>query len=105
LGGLYPGRLQHGWIFLVTAVVRIHDRMDIVKQAVSLRQRMAHIVYNATLCLIIVIVMFFFGGFDQINEALSQQLTSAPWAILLGLVAGVAEPALFERIRGFLKLS
>lgn len=94
-----------GWLFSMTAVVRIQDRMGVLKQAVSLRQRKAHIVFNALFCLVIVIVMFFFGGFDQINKALSEQLTSAPWAILLGLVAGVAEPGLSERIRSFLRLS
>lgn len=89
----------------MTAVVRIQDRAGVVKQATSLRQRKAHVVYNTLVCLIIVIAMFFFGGFEQINEELSQQLISAPWAILLGIVVGVAEPALFERVRDFFKLS
>ncbi|ASP54331.1 hypothetical protein [Sinorhizobium meliloti] len=94
-----------GWLFSMTAVVRIQDRAAVVKQATSLRQRKAHVVYNTLVCLIIVIAMFFFGGFEQINEELSQQLISAPWAILLGIVVGVAEPALFERVRDFFKLS
>ncbi|WP_299870546.1 hypothetical protein [uncultured Hoeflea sp.] len=94
-----------GWLFLATAMVRIQDREGVVKQALTLRQRKAQFTYHALICCIIVIVMFFFDGFDKINETLAVQLTSAPWSVLLGLVAGVAEPALFERLRGFLKLS
>ncbi|MDF1607386.1 hypothetical protein PZ897_04285 [Hoeflea sp. YIM 152468] len=94
-----------GWYFLKTGMIRVLDREAAVKQAISLRQRMAHVGYNASLCLVVVIVMFFFGGFENVDEALSRQLTSAPSAVLLGLVIGVAEPAVFERIRGFLKLS
>jgi hypothetical protein len=94
-----------GWLFLVTAVVRNQDQAGVVKQAVSLRQRNAYVAYNGLLCLIIVIAMFFFGGFEKINKELSEQLISAPWAILLGLVASVAESVLFDRIRGFFTLS
>lgn len=94
-----------GWLFRICAAVRIQGRMDVVKQAVSLRQRNAHVAYNALVCLIIIIVMFFFGGFAQIDEALSAQMTSAPWAILLGLIAGVVESEVSERIRAFLKFS
>lgn len=95
-----------GWLFSVAAVVRKQDRAGTVKQAVSLRQRKAYIVYNSLLCTIIVIAMFFFGGFEKISDGLSQQLISAPWAILLGLIAGIAPTeALFERIRDFIKLS
>lgn len=95
-----------GWLFQTAAVVRIQSREDTVKLATALRQRRAHVVYSSVLCVIIVIAMFFFDGFAKINEELSIQLTSAPWAILLGLIAGIAESAaLFERIRDFFKLS
>jgi hypothetical protein len=94
-----------GWLFLVNAVVRNQDQAGVVKQAISLRQRNANVAYNSLLCLIIVIAMFFFGGFEKINEGLSEQLISAPWAILLGLVVSVAESVLFDRIRGFFSLS
>ena len=95
-----------GWLFSVAAIVRTTNRAGTVKQAISLRQRKAYVVYNSMLCMIIVIAMFFFGGFEKISEGLSQQLISAPWAILFGLIAGIAElAALFERIRDFLKLS
>ena len=94
-----------GWLFLITAVVRNQDPAGVIKQDISLRQRKAHVFYNALLCLLIVIAMFFFGGFEKINKILSEQLISAPWAILLGLVASVAETVLFERIRGFFVLS
>ncbi|HEY6633156.1 MAG TPA: hypothetical protein VIZ90_17035 [Rhizobiaceae bacterium] len=94
-----------GWLFQVAAVVRHQDQAQTIKKAISLRQRNAYILYNSLLCTIIVITMFFFNGFEKINAILSQQLTSAPWAILLGLVAGVIDSALFDRIREFFKLS
>ncbi|WP_026987056.1 hypothetical protein [Fodinicurvata fenggangensis] len=94
-----------GWLFLMAGMVRFQDRVDVLKRASSLRQRTAHVTFNASVCLIIVIILVFFDGFDLIGEKWSILLESAPWAILLGLAAGVAEPALFERLRGFLKLS
>lgn len=94
-----------GWFFLTTGTLRNQDRAAVAKQSSSVRQRKVHVAYNASVCLIIVILMFFFGGFELISKELSQQLTSAPWAILLGLVGGVAEPMVSEWIRSIFKLS
>jgi hypothetical protein len=93
-----------GWLFLKSAIVRGLERDAAAKEAASLRQRRAHVIYNVLLCLILNIALFFFGGFERIDTALANLLQAAPWAMLLGLVVGVAEPALSERVRGFFRL-
>lgn len=94
-----------GWLFMLNGAVRIQDRAGVLKQAVSLQSRTAHVIYNFLLSVIIVILMFFFNGFENIDKELSTQLISAPWAVLLGLFAGIAEPVVFERVRGIFKFS
>lgn len=94
-----------GWLFMLSGAVRSEGRDGVLKHAISLQSRAGQVAYNILFSVIVVILMFFFGGFEKIEQELSTQLISAPWAVLLGLFAGIAEPVLFERVRGIFKVS
>ncbi len=94
-----------GWLFLKSATIRNLDREVAALEATSLRQRKANIFYHVLLCLILNIALFFLGGFEKIDDWLENILVTAPWAILLGMVLGVAEPTLAKRVQGFFSLS
>lgn len=92
-----------GWLFLKSATVRRLQIDVAMQEAAALRLGKAHVVYSVLLCLILIMALFFFRGFDRLDPAVADLLRSAPWSILLGLLLGVAEPTLSKRVRGFFK--
>ncbi|AKO97003.1 hypothetical protein MALG_01831 [Marinovum algicola DG 898] len=92
-----------GWLFFRVAVLRVSEGQDLTRQARILDHVRAQILYIAMLSILLNFFLMYFEGFQRINQTLSVQLTSAPWALLLGVVAGLVEPTLFDRLRAALK--
>lgn len=92
-----------GWLFFQTATLRVAAPPELQRLSNLLSHTRAQVIYIGTLCVILNFFLFFFDGFEKINDSLSAQLNSAPWAILLGLAAGILEPTLFTRMRAALK--
>lgn len=92
-----------GWMFFQVAVLRVAQPIQLAKHIRLVQQIRGNVLYITLLCFTLTFFLFFFNGFEMITEALSTQLTSSPWAILLGIVAGFVEPSLFDRLKAALR--